>query len=157
MNEIPLDNDFYDFIKGWEEFSGEAYLDEIGRPTIGYGTTFYEYRVESVEMGDIITLEEAERELKHNCNGLYDFLLKALKVEQSKRQLIALLSLCYDIGFPNFIDSKLLKLINSAVANKDDIANQFRRWARVWRNVSNRRVLRREAEITCYFMVDTPT
>ncbi|MFY4731390.1 lysozyme [Nitrospira sp. BLG_2] len=155
MNNVPLDDDFYDFIKGWEQFRGKAYPDEGGIPTIGYGTTVYN-RGELVKMGDMITLEEAEHELKEGCKSYYRHMLKVLKAEQSKRQLIALLSLCYNIGVPDFVGSTLLKHINSGVTNREVIATQFRRWVHVGHKVSDGLVRRREAEILCYFMVDTP-
>ncbi len=151
MNNISLDHEFVSFIRKWEDFRSKAYLDEGGVPTIGFGTISYADGG-LVKMGDEITPEQAEHELWEDCKAYYCQLLKGLKVEQNKNQLIALLSLCYNIGPPSFLGSTLLKKLNAGVDDRDEISEQFRRWVYVRFELSRGLVNRREDEIHQYFL-----
>ena len=52
-----------ELIKEFEGFRTEAYLDGVGIPTIGYGTTHWP-NGSPVKMGEVVTQEQAERYLK---------------------------------------------------------------------------------------------
>lgn len=151
MNNISLDDDFINFIKRWEGFRGQAYLDQGNIPTIGYGTTSYSDN-SPVKMGDKITVEKALYELTEDCKAYYCHLLKSLEVEQSKNQLIALLSLCYNIGVPAFLGSTLLKKINHKIQDKAELSAEFGRWIYVKMRANDGLRARRDDEVKRYFL-----
>lgn len=151
MNNIALDDDFINFIKKWEGFRKNAYLDQAGIPTIGYGTTSYCDGMR-VELGDEITEERAMKELKEDAQAYYCHVLNSLWVEQNKNQLIALLSLCYNIGPSAFISSTLVKKINQGITDKEEISAEFLRWVRANLIKIDGLEQRRKDEIKQYFL-----
>ena len=109
-----------DLIKKWEGFSANAYLDPVGVPTIGYGTT--RINGQKVKLGTTITLSQAEQLLKKQVQEHASNTFKYVKVELNQNQYDALASFQYNLGKDILKGSTLLKLINSkqwnAAANK---------------------------------------
>ncbi len=102
-----------DIIKKWEGFRPEAYLDPVGIPTIGYGTTRYPTGLR-VKLGERISEAQAEAYLKFETDETVESLniiLKDSKVSQN--QFDALVSLCYNIGVGGFRQSTILKEIKA--------------------------------------------
>ncbi|MBK8811348.1 MAG: glycoside hydrolase family protein [Acidobacteria bacterium] len=102
-----------DIIKKWEGFKAEAYLDPVGIPTVGYGTTRYPTGLR-VKLGERISEAQAEAYLKFETDETVESLniiLKDSKVNQN--QFDALVSLCYNIGVGGFRESTILREIKS--------------------------------------------
>lgn len=129
-------------IREFEGHSLKAYPDPAtkGDPwTISYGITGA-----WVKPGVVITQEESDalfmKEIGHFCANLD----KLLKVECTKQQYIALLSLTWNIGVGNMKSSTLMKMVNA----KDfkGAAEQFLRWNKAAGKVMAGLTRRREAE-----------
>jgi len=105
------------------EFEGcrlEAYLDAVGIPTIGYGST------EGVKMGDTITQEEAEALLRRDLVRFEECVNEYVDVDLDQNQYDALVCFAYNVGCGAMRTSTLLKLLNAGDFN--GAAAQFQRW-----------------------------
>jgi len=112
---MQFSNTCKDLVKKWEGLYLKAYLCPTGHPTIGWGTTRYvqhtmikrggkDYKTaqgEKVQLGDTITIEEAERNLHAELNEFAWQIKKYLKVELTQGQFDAIVSLTYNIGLGN--------------------------------------------------------
>ena len=134
-------------IARFEGLKLNAYQDEAGIWTIGYGSTFNPFTGVKVKAGDQITEPEALRWLKKAVGDFADQVKKLVRVPQSQNQLDALTSLAYNIGIGAFQRSTLLRLLNQG-AEKTAVADQFLRWnlikGKVSRGLTNRRQLERK-------------
>lgn len=130
-------------IKLIKEFEGcrlVAYLDPVGIPTIGYGTT------KNVKIGMKVTKAEAEMLLMDDLNReRVPAVKKMVKVACTNNELCALVSFCYNVGVGALQKSTLLKKLN---ANKSDeeVANEFLKWTKAKGKVLKGLVRRRQAE-----------
>lgn len=93
------------FIQNAEEFKANAYQDEKGIWTIGYGHT------KGVKPGDKITEDEAEKLYAEDFK-IHSEPLKYVKVPLNDNEKVALSSLIYNIGEPQFKNSTVLKKLN---------------------------------------------
>ena len=108
-----------DLIKSFEGCRLNAYKCSAGVPTIGYGTTYYP-NGDKVQMGDVITLEQA-KELFDDLIVRYERIVNSkLKVDVKQNEFDALVSHTYNTGG----SSTLFKLVNME-APKDKIKNWF--------------------------------
>lgn len=136
-------------IKRWEARGGipelEAYLDDAGVPTIGFGTT------RGVKMGQRITAKQAEEMLLRDVREACNTVDSAVRVTLNDNQFGALVSLVYNIGSAAFRASTLLRKLNNA--DYDSVPAEMMRWNKITDPVTRRkRVLpgltnRRAAEI----------
>jgi len=113
-----------------KEFEGEeldAYLDPVGIPTIGYGTTRNPDTGKKIKLGDKIDKATALRWLRMDTAKIRESVKKRIKVPINARQLDALTSFVYNVGPTAFADSTMLKLINNKT-DKRIVANEFDRW-----------------------------
>lgn len=113
-----------------KEFEGEkldAYLDPIGIPTIGYGTTRNPDTGKKIKLGDKIDKATALRWLRMDTSKVRESVKKLIKVPINARQLDALTSFVYNVGPTAFADSTMLRLINNKT-DKRIVANEFDRW-----------------------------
>jgi lysozyme len=113
-----------------KEFEGEyldAYLDPVGIPTIGYGTTRNPDTGRKIKLGDKIDKATALRWLRLDTEKVRESVKKMVKVPINARQLDALTSFVYNVGPTAFADSTMLKLLNNKT-DKRIVANQFDRW-----------------------------
>ena len=101
----------------------DAYQDEAGVWTIGYGDTH------QVKPGDRITLEEAEGLLLLRVDQFERAVRAAVKRPMTQGQFDALTSLCYNIGSAAFSASELVKQFNADEV--ENAARQFARWIHV--------------------------
>lgn len=74
-----------------------SYLDPVGIPTIGWGST-YHLNGTKVKMGDILTLAQAEQLLSADITRFTSEILKNLKTPVTDEQLAALISFTYNSG-----------------------------------------------------------
>jgi lysozyme len=110
-------------IKQFEGYRSEAYLDAVGVPTIGYGSTMWNDG-KKVKLGETITLEGAGLLLYWEVNR------KAVILDSlilSQNQYDALTSFIYNIGSGAFGKSTLFKKVK---ANPNDAAirDEFLKW-----------------------------
>lgn len=98
-------------IAKWEGCYLKAYLDPIGIPTIGYGTTKYENGVK-VKLGDTITKERALALLQLQAQEHANTIFSYVKVELNQNQYDALASFQYNLGRHILKNSSLLAYIN---------------------------------------------
>ena len=103
-----------------EGHSLEAYKDEAGVPTIGYGHT------KGVRMGDRISEQWAVELLKMDIQEVEEQ-VKALHVARTEGQLDALVSFAFNLGMSRLEQSTLLKVIRQG-GSKSQIKHEFKRW-----------------------------
>lgn len=123
MLKMYLSKKGKNFIQSLEGLKLQAYRDQAGIPTIGYGTT------NGVKMGMTITQKEADtlflRDLIKFENAMYEL----IKVSINQNQYDAMVSLMYNIGIANFKASTLLMLVNQS--RFSEAATQFEKWVYV--------------------------
>jgi lysozyme len=113
-------------IKSFEGFRSQAYLDQAGIPTIGWGET------KGVKMGDTITKELAEKWFQKEVRKLEKFLLSVIEVPLNQNQFDALVSLVYNIGTGQFLKSTILKQLNAG--NYKLAGNHILDWCKIRTN-----------------------
>jgi len=134
-----------DLIKHFEGCRLSAYKCPAGIWTIGYGHTGAD-----VKKGMTITQEQAENLLKQDLVVHTNNVSKLVKVPLTQNQFDALVSFEYNVGYGNFANSTLLKLLNQ---NKhDEAAKQFLRWKYAKGIVLAGLVKRRNAEMKLFLM-----
>ena len=115
-----------DLIVKYENFSAKPYLDPVGIPTIGYGSTYYEDGTR-VKMSDpSISKKRAEILFTYVLSETIINIKRYLKVKLTSNQFSAIVSLVYNIGIGNFSTSTLLRLLNKG--NFSGAADQFLVW-----------------------------
>jgi len=105
----------------------KAYRDSGNVPTIGWGSTYDFDKQRKVQMGDVITEEQAQRWLDMETSQNASDIKNLVKIKLTNNQFNALISLVYNIGINAFKNSTMLRLLNSG-ANINTVANQFDVW-----------------------------
>jgi lysozyme len=85
----------------------EAYLDSAGVPTIGYGSTY------GVKMGDKISDAQANQKLMRDMAMVDQDYNKLVDVDLNPNQQTAVKSLLFNIGGPQFANSKARAALNA--------------------------------------------
>ena len=117
-----------DLIKKFEGLSLKPYLDVVGIPTIGYGSTYY-LDGTKVSMNDKpITQELADKLLENVVNKFKADLMPLIKVTLNDNQMSSLLSFAYNLGVGALKKSTLLKRINEG--NFEAAAEEFLKWSK---------------------------
>lgn len=124
--------------EGFEGLKLSAYLDSIGKPTIGYGHT------RGVKMGDVITQAQAEQFLHDDIQNAVNDVNRLLRTQVSQNQFDALVDFDYNVGGVNFANSTLLKLVNTNQFDK--AALEFDKWNKAGGNILSGLTRRRDAE-----------
>ena len=137
-----------DLIKKWEGFKAKAYICPAGRLTIGYGSTYLFSKRRFVEVNDTITKYQAEEEVFSYLNSkvfpdIKDLAQKCGPIPIPLTESLS--SLAYNVG-PLCLESPILQ---SAIMQKDAsaVADWFRAWVHIKKEVSDGLVKRREDEI----------
>lgn len=137
-----------DYIASKESFKPKPYKDSGGLLTIGYGTRLKYYP----ELNGVKTISQnqAKQYLKKHIDGnVKSAITKYVKVPLDQNKFDALVSLIYNIGRKNFINSELLKKINSL----DDygISMEWKKWNKDRKgNVLNGLNTRRQEELDLF-------
>lgn len=120
----PISVTAIDTIEEFEGFEPHAYIDTDGTPVIGYGLS----RIggKPVQMGDSISVEEANLALNSQLQVIQQELDKAIEVELSDRQLGAVVSLAFNVGVEDISNSTLVRKINKG--DYTGAADEFLRW-----------------------------
>jgi len=140
-------------IKEFEGFRATAYLDAVGVPTIGYGTTAAAGVGITPKLGMTISEAEAEMYLTRAVEKFAARIRPALIREPTPAQFGAMVSLAYNIGPGAFKGSSVLRLFNAG--DPAGAADAFRLWNKAGGRVLNGLVRRREAELAL-FLSDEP-
>ncbi|MEB3342783.1 glycoside hydrolase family protein [Okeania sp.] len=122
---MEISQNCLDLIKKWEGLYLSAYLDPVGIPTIGYGTTRYPDG-QKVRLGDRISERNAEAYLRYECSKTARELTKLITVPVNQNQFDALVSFSYNVGTGAFQGSTLRSKLNQG--DYRGAANEFSRW-----------------------------
>lgn len=142
-----------DLIKSFEGLHLQAYLDPIGIPTIGYGTTIIDGK--PVVMGTTITEAKATQCLHDDLQKFEAFVNELVNVPVSQCQFDALLSFTYNLGPTNLKKSTLLKKLNAGLYK--EIQEQFLVWNKAGGKVFKGLTRRRLAEAVLFGPLDRST
>lgn len=139
----------YNIIKKFEGLRLDAYLDQVGVPTIGYGNTFYK-NGSKVQMGDRVTMKQADDLLRFMVNMFAEKVDELITSDVTQNMFDSLVSMAYNIGIGAFSRSTLLKKVN-ANPNDPTIREDFNKWVKAKGNVLKALVVRRRQEGDLYF------
>ncbi len=114
-----------DLISKWEGIELDAYIDPVGIPTIGIGTTRYPDG-RAVMMGHRISEEQAWAFLLHDLQGFAREVQRLISVSLNQNQFDALVSFTYNVGAGALESSTLRRKLNKN--DYDGAANEFKRW-----------------------------
>jgi len=145
---MNLDSKGIAFLHNEEGLRLNAYRDQIGKWTIAFGNT-YMLDGSPVKEGDKLTLTDANKLFAVKIKDYEAAVNKGVKVPLSQNQFNALVSLCYNIGTGAFLNSTLLKKINSN-ASAEEIQAQFNLWKKGGGKVLPVLVKRRKREFALY-------
>ena len=137
-----------DLISNFEGLKLEAYYDQAGVCTIGYGTIIYPNGV-PVQRGDQCSVKQAKRYMHHDLARFEKAVSSAVKVPLTQNQFDALVSLTYNIGAGAFKNSTLLKLLNQG--DYAGASQQFDVWIKAGGQTLQGLVNRRAVE-KAYFL-----
>ena len=136
-----------EIIKEFEGLRLGAYLDSVGVPTIGWGTTHYTDG-SPVQLGQTISAERAEELLAHDMHKFEEGIKKHVAIELNDNQDAALISFCYNLGLGAFYHSSLLRKINHH--DIQEAADELPKWCHAGGHVVGGLVRRRELERQLY-------
>lgn len=108
------------------------YLDPVGIPTIGYGST-YDADGNAITMNTPpMTVEQCQQLLYDTLQTYVDSVNSLVNVQLTQHQFDALVDFCYNAGAANLGSSTLLKMVNAS--NFMGAANQFPLWNKAHAN-----------------------
>lgn len=128
-------------IKQWEGLRLEAYQDQAGVWTIGYGHTG-----EDVYEGLTITKAKANKLLVSDLAWAIEAVESLVKVDLTDNQFGALVSFVFNVGTGAFRGSTLLRKLNSG--DYDSVPKELARWNKITvggKKVTNRGLVNRRA------------
>ena len=147
---MKLNNAGYLLITEFEGFSSKPYLCSAKVPTIGYGSTFYKDGSKITMNDKPISKYLAFEMFKTIADKFTVGVLKCVKKEINQNMLNSLVSLSYNIGISNFMNSTLLKKVN-ANPNDKTIFAEFCKWNKVGKKEIAGLTKRRNKEAVNYF------
>lgn len=147
---MKLNNAGYLLITEFEGFSSKPYLCPAKVPTIGYGSTFYADGSKITMNDKPISKYLAFEMFKTIADKFTVGVLKCVKKEINQNMLNSLVSLAYNIGISNFMNSTLLKKVN-ANPNDKTIFAEFCKWNKVGKKEIAGLTKRRNKEAVNYF------
>ena len=103
-----------------EGYKGNAYLDSVNVPTIGFGTT------KGVKIGDTIDPVKALQRKIADVQNFEGALKQCVKVPLHQHEYDAYLSLAYNIGPTAFCNSTLVRRLNEQ--KYEEACKQILRW-----------------------------
>lgn len=142
-----------DFVKSFEGFSANVYLDIVNVPTLGYGMTGKE-----IQGLKHVTEEQASSMLGKLLNENYAMPIKrnleANRFNLNQNEFDALVSMAYNIGVSGLLGSTLYKNVLKGIKDKSTITTNFQAWS----NAGGKQVpglLRRRTEESKMFLKPT--
>ncbi len=108
-------------IKNEEGLRLRAYIDAVGRLTVGYGHTGSD-----VYAGQVISVERANQLFQLDVSTFGQGVEQSVTVSLNDNQFGALVSFAYNVGLGNFEHSTLLKKLNTG--DYTGVQSEFARW-----------------------------
>lgn len=112
-----------DFIQRHEGLRVEAYKDQGGLWTIGYGHLLPQNKDWT---GHRITIEEAKQMFAYDVKDAEAAVNRLVTVPLTQNQFDALVSWTFNLGQGNLADSTMLEVLNSG--NYEEVPGQINRW-----------------------------
>jgi len=147
---MKLNNNGYLLITEFEGYSAKPYLCSAKVPTIGYGNTYYSDGKRVTLLDKEINKQQAFEMFKVIADRFASKVSNLVKTPLNQNQFNSCVSLAYNIGMANFMNSTLLKLVNK---NHNDIliGLEFKKWNKVNKKVVAGLTRRRNYESDIYF------
>jgi len=147
---MKLNNAGYLLITEFEGYSAKPYLCSAKVPTIGYGNTYYTDGKRVTLLDKEINKQQAFEMFKVIADRFASKVSNLVKTPLNQNQFNSLVSLSYNIGIANFMNSTILKLVNK---NNNDIliGLEFKRWNKVNKKEVAGLTRRRNYEADIYF------
>lgn len=139
-------------IKKYEGFKSKPYLCQAGKPTAGYGMTFYPNGKKVTLQDKPLTESEASGLLRELLRQFETDTRVCLLKEVNQNQFDALVCFVYNVGIGNFKSSTLLKKVNKN-PNDPTIRQEFLKWINSNGKPLNGLKARRSDEASLYFTV----
>jgi lysozyme len=139
MQEFSYSDNGLALTKSFEGLHLEAYRDCAGIWTIGYGHTG-----PTLGVGQIISVPEAEELLRADLAEAVVCVNRLVKSVISQSQFDAMVDFCFNAGRGSFLQSTLLRKVNSG--DFAGAAAQFALWVHAGGEVVDGLVRRRKAE-----------
>jgi len=127
---MKLNNLGYLMIADFEGFSAKPYLCPAKLATIGYGNTFYPNGKKVSMIDKEITKAEAFEMFKEIADKFAKRVSNCVIAPLNQNQFNSLVSFAYNVGVANFMNSTLLKKVNT-VHNDLSIRVEFLKWDKV--------------------------
>jgi lysozyme len=121
-----------------EGYRENAYLDIVGIPTIGYGTT------EGVKLGDLTDPIKALQRALSDMQKFEGAIKQCVSVPLHQHEYDAFLSLSYNIGARAFCNSTLVRKLNAY--DYKGACDEILRWNKAGGRVINGLTIRRQKE-----------
>lgn len=123
---MNISNEGLSLIAEFESFRSKPYIDAVGVPTIGYGSTYY-LDGRKVSMNDKPITKKEALELKSAiiAKDFEPFIPK----NTNQNQFDSLCSLIYNIGARAFVGSTLFRKVTSN-PNDKTIYDEFLKWSK---------------------------
>lgn len=137
-------------IENFEGFSSLPYLDSVGVPTIGYGSTYYNNGAKVALSDPAITTLTAVSILQYHLGNIEQTLNSIIKVPITQNQFDSLVSFCYNLGVGALEQSTLLKKLN-VNPNDPTIEQEFMKWVNAGGHILPGLQMRRQKEANLYF------
>ena len=147
---MKLNNSGYLLITEFEGFSAKPYLCPAKIPTIGYGNTYYSDGKRVALLDKSISKQDAFDMFKLIADKFASKVSNLVKTPLNQNQFNALVSLSYNIGMANFMNSTLLKKVNKD-HNDILIGLEFKKWNKVNKKEVIGLTRRRNYEADIYF------
>lgn len=109
-------------IRKFEGFRAEAYLDPVGVPTIGYGSTA------GVKLGQTVTMAEANNLLRDDVAVAEDGINRLISVPLEQNQFDALVSWAFNVGVGAVERSTLRRRLNAG--DYAAVPSELMRWTK---------------------------
>jgi len=122
----------------YEKFVPTTYVDPVGVPTIGFGTT------QGVKPGQTITVERALTRALDDANTTAKEVQVCVTVPLAQYEFDAFVSLAYNIGTGAFCRSTLVKKVNAL--DYEGACMEILKWNKARGKVLQGLVLRRQSE-----------
>jgi GH24 family phage-related lysozyme (muramidase) len=136
-----------DLIKKHESFQEKPYIDDAGKLTVGYGTRIaYSPELKNKKISDEVATAYLKKKID---SDVVPAIKQGVKTKLNQNQLNALASLVYNIGKTQFLNSELLKALNSK--NAKEIKKNWGEFKVGGGKVLPGLVKRREEEINLFF------
>lgn len=148
---MQIDTKGLQIIENFEGFLSCPYHDQIGKITIGIGTTYYPNGKDVTMSDPCITHDQAMEYLQSYLKPVCDKITQIVTKPINQNQFDSLCSFSYNLGIGALETSTLLKKINVDPSDPT-IRQEFEKWTHAGGKVLHDLVERRAQEASLYFI-----